>query len=364
MKKRKKNAREYLIAKITEFHMAPFYKYVATPATGTGIELDASLLKSLEDQNAATLAALEEKLKVAKANEGESEVRDALLAKANHFAKIGDKENALTAYDSTLENTVGAGGRLDVVFTQMLVCVFWQDFPQLLKKIGIAKTMIDDGGDWDRRNRLKAYEATYFVCVRDFASAAKLFLETLPTFTSYELFSFNSFVSYTVLMSMVALDRTVLRKQVIKAPEILTVIKEIPNLEQFMNSFYDCRYDSFFQAFVGIIDAVKADWILGPHTSYFTREIRVVAYKQYLESYQSVTLQSMANAFGVTPAFMDRELSRFIASRRVNAKIDAVAGIIVATRPDTRSAQYLDIIKQGDLLFDRVQKLARVVTFN
>jgi hypothetical protein len=30
--------------------------------------------------------------------------------------------------------------------------------------------------------------------------------------------------------------------QVVAAPEILTVIREIPNLQEFLSSIYDCKY--------------------------------------------------------------------------------------------------------------------------
>ncbi len=34
----------------------------------------------------------------------------------------------------------------------------------------------------------------------------------------------------------------------VKAPEILSVIKDIPNAEQFLNSLFRCRYADFFAA--------------------------------------------------------------------------------------------------------------------
>lgn len=69
----------------------------------------------------------------------------------------------------------------------------------------------------------------------------------------------------------------------------------------------------------------------------------------------------MANAFGVTPDFIDYELSRFIASGRIPAKIDHVAGIVVTNRPDLKNQQYRNVVKKGDSLLNRVQKLSRVI---
>ena len=74
--------------------------------------------------------------------------------------------------------------------------------------------MIDEGGDWDRRNRLKVYQGVYCMSVRDFKSAANFFLDTVSTFTSYELMDYKQFVTYTVLMAMISIERTELRTKV------------------------------------------------------------------------------------------------------------------------------------------------------
>lgn len=56
-----------------------------------------------------------------------------------------------------------------------------------------------------------------------------------------------------------------------------------------------------------------------------------------------------------------RELSTFIATGRLHCKIDRVGGIVETNRPDLKNAQFNSVIKQGDLLLTRVQKLSRVI---
>ena len=53
---------------------------------------------------------------------------------------------------------------------------------------------------------------------------------------------------------------------------------------------------------------------------------------QFLDSYKSVTLDSMAQSFGVSIAFIDNELADFIVSGRLTAKIDKVAGVVETNR--------------------------------
>lgn len=56
-----------------------------------------------------------------------------------------------------------------------------------------------------------------------------------------------------------------------------------------------------------------------------------------------------------------RDLYKFIAAGRLNCVIDKVNGIIETNRPDAKNAQYQAVIKQGDVLLNRIQKLSRVI---
>jgi 26S proteasome regulatory subunit N7 len=59
-----------------------------------------------------------------------------------------------------------------------------------------------------------------------------------------------------------------------------------------------------------------------------------------MESYKTVRLNNMAEAFGVSIDFIDRELSELIASRRLACKIDKVEGIVETDRIDERNNLY------------------------
>lgn len=86
--------------------------------------------------------------------------------------------------------------------------------------IDSAKKLIDLGGDWDRRNRLKVYEALHLITARDVKAAAALLLECVSTFTCTELCSYNDFILYTVVTNILALPRTTLKKKIVDGPEV------------------------------------------------------------------------------------------------------------------------------------------------
>lgn len=75
-------------------------------------------------------------------------------------------------------------------------------------------SLLEEGGDWDRRNRLKTYHGLYAMSIRDFKMAATYFFETMATFTSTELMEYRAFVKYAVFCCMVAMDRSDLKEKV------------------------------------------------------------------------------------------------------------------------------------------------------
>jgi 26S proteasome regulatory subunit N7 len=250
---------------------------------------------------------------------------------------------------------------MDLVFTQIRIGFFYNDHALVERNVVKAKALLEEGGDWDRRNRLKVYEALHLLRQRAFSQAATLFAETLATFTSTEIFSYETLVCYAVLSAVVSLDRVTLKAKLIDSPEVHTAIHKVPHLSEFLQAFYHGEYATFLEKLLAIMELMEHDRYLATHTRWFCREMRIRAYSQFLESYRSVQLRSMADTFGVSPTLLDRELSRFISTGRLNCKIDKVGGIIETNRPDTRNSLYHSTLKQGDALLNRLQKLSRVI---
>eukprot|EP00929_Paragymnodinium_shiwhaense_P028587 TRINITY_DN1654_c0_g2_i1.p1 TRINITY_DN1654_c0_g2~~TRINITY_DN1654_c0_g2_i1.p1 ORF type:complete len:388 (+),score=135.20 TRINITY_DN1654_c0_g2_i1:87-1250(+) len=353
--KDKATATKDVLETVKKNSMLPYYEKIA--AAGVFVA-DETLKAEMRKKNDEELAKIEAKIQDCQENLGETETRDALLEKADFFNRIGDKAAALEAYNVAFEKTLGVGGRLDNILTIIRIAFFFEDMELAKKEIDRAKAELKKGGDWERRNKLKVYEGMYLMMTRSWKEAAELFLNVMPTFTATEIVAFPDFVFYTVVLSLVALDRKTLREKLVSSPEVLSAIKETAHLQEFMEDYYYCRYSSFMQHFVPIIDCVRGDRYLHRHCRYFMRIMRLNAFRQFLASYRSVRLDSMAQEFGVSSAFIDDELSSFISSGKLACKIDKVGGVIESNEHDARSQVYIDIIKQGDLLLNRMQKLS------
>ena len=314
------------------------------------------------------------------------------------------------------------GTKIDLVLAIVRIGLFYGDKYLVKKQVERATILVESGGDWDRRNRLKAYNGLYLLTVRDYASAAPLLLDSLSTFTSYELCSYSNLVVYSVLAGCVSLKRVDFKTKVVDAPEIkailgdgddklsaltgalsagpgagenevnmedvtsatpaktavnLTTLGSNPSdypqdeaainfepLSLLVTSLYTGSYKSFFHALAAVETGfLTQDRYLFEHRGWFVREMRLRAYQQLLQSYRVVGLESMADDFGVSVDFLDRDLAKFIAADRIPCTIDRVTGkgIIETNRPDDKNKQYNDVVKQGDQLITKLQKYGQAV---
>ena len=357
---------ESLVAAVERDGALPFWE--ASVAAGrVSAAVQSEVWKTLprdaiEERNREERRVLTEKIADARLHHGESEMREALVARSEYLARIGDVEQAVRSYEAALRATVGAGQRIDIYLAQIRLGLAVQDYRLVRRAMSLAREHIERGGDWERRNRFRVYEAVFVMTARrDLSGAADRLLDSLATFTATELMPLSRFIFYTVVCSLATKERPLLRDRVAKAPEVLQVILQYPPLAICLRAFVNCAYLDISRSLPGVLMLVRRDRLLHMHERYIAREIRVAAYAQYLVAYKSVTLASMAAAFGVGAEFLDEELSRFIASERLHAKIDRVAGVIQTTRSDTRSARYHQIIRDGDALLNRIQKLSRVI---
>ena len=256
------------------------------------------------------------------------------------------------------------GTKIDLVLAIIRMGIFFGDRVLVKKNIERAKALVESGGDWDRRNRLKAYQGLHLLTVRSYNIAAPLLLDSLSTFTSYELCSYSSLVVYSVLAGSISLKRVDFKAKVVDAPEIRAILGDgedkiaalsgaissgpgagdeemndvtsatpapaatavnltalgsssgtveaepevdFTPLAGLVKSLYVGNYQAFFLALAAVEENfLSLDRYLYEHRGWFVREMRLRGYQQLLQSYRVVGLGSMAKDFGISVDFLDR----------------------------------------------------------
>ena len=104
---------------------------------------------------AADLQKLEDAIKYAEENFGDTEVREAIMVKADFFRKNGEDEKAIKTYTYAYEKTVGISKRLEIYM--ILIQIFFKQgkLDEIKNYITKSKTLLEEGGDWENKNKLK-----------------------------------------------------------------------------------------------------------------------------------------------------------------------------------------------------------------
>lgn len=357
--------KEKLFQGIKAGHMAPYYKEVCNDL---GWTLDQKLYDEMAKENVERLSKFEE-------DDGETPVWQDRL---EYLCAIGDKETAITLATSKHEDsTLTTNRRLEAIFALFRIAYFHGcNVKEMAKAINKAHELVDRGGDWRSRNKLKAYEAIYCLSVRDYAHAAEFFIDCVSTFESYELVDFGTIIQYCVLACALALERHALQAALRRQGAAVQALRcRFPELRELVESLHECRYADFMKSLAWVETQICTDPVFHPHYHHYVREMRVKAYVQLLRAYRSLSLKNIADTFGVTREFIEDEISKFTAAGRLQCRIDAVGGCVVTGGgPNTtgasclggdgdRSSLYQATIREGDLLLNRVKKLASVINF-
>ena len=289
--------------------------------------------------------------------------------KATYIFEIGKiykekkmMDKAIEQFKETIEKTTSFNTKFDAIFEILHIGLLDKNQDILKEYLSKCQELLkEEGGDWEKKNRFKVYEGLNFILNKNFKEAGKNFLDALMTFTSYELFDFKTFVFYTAITNIITVDRKTLKEKIIDNSDVLSCINDIPHLQKFLTTFYEGEYAEFFLELYYIIQKLKKDFYLSKHYNYFINEMRIKVYSQFLQSYKTVTIDNMANVFGVSTNFIDSELSNFISQGRINAKIDKVSGIIECSHNEQNVDLYQTTIRESDILISKIHKLSKLL---
>lgn len=379
---------------------------------------DEKVYEEMKTENEKELAAIQKEEDDAVESAGETEIQNARGKRAEYYAKIGDKEKAIEEFEKLFEKTGILGTKIDIVLAIVRIALFFDDKLLVKKNVDRCAVLVESGGDWDRRNRLKAYQGLHLLTIRSYSTAAPLLLDSLSTFTSTELCPYSYLVAYATLAGAVCLPRKDFKSRVVDAPEVRAIfgssstdgaqfgaqdpaetdttmsdtaappkpaaavnlttlasgsasaeaqaasepVIDFKPLATMTQSLYHGNYASFFTALADVeATLLTTDRYLYEHRTFYIREMRLRAYSQLLQSYRIVSLESMAKSFGVSVDWLDKDLAVFIAGGRLGCVIDRVRGVIETRRGEEKEGQFREVMRVGDGLITKVQKYGQVV---
>lgn len=196
--------------------------------------------------NPEELAAIDARIKQAQDDGDDVQLRDAYIAKAELYAAHEQHSDAIEQYNLALGKTAGAQKKLEYQLAVLHIYFKLADFGRFGEQLELCKRLNDEGGDWEKKNKLLVYEGLWLIKKRDLESAAVTLLSCVNTFNAPEILSFEQLVFYGVALGMVTLQRKELKAKVIDNSDIIAVLREDATLYDYLFSLYERRYRDFF----------------------------------------------------------------------------------------------------------------------
>lgn len=354
---------------IIEEHGMPYYmESIWTQMGWPIVGPDAHLLETLKSQSESVLKTLNEKHDDAVKNSGEIELLDSLLNKGKYYYRIGsnasvnNNSTAFALFDEIVNKPkVPTNRKIDALLEKAKLALFLMDMQPLESTLGALAPLVEKAGDWDRKNKFKVISAFQAIVIRDIPKAAGLFYDGIATFSSSDMCSYFEFMRYACITNLLSMKRKDIKKNIIDNAHVIAYFVEDPFMEKLILSLYNCEYLEFMTNLLHLEDILSDDRFFGPHSSIIIRELRIIAFVQYLAAYKSVSMSSMSKVFGVSVDVLDRDLSNFISLNKISAKIDFEGDFIETVQNESRTVSFQEVISKGDVLLTHIQKLVRLL---
>lgn len=185
---------------------------------------------------------------------------------------------------------------------------------------------------------VKLEQRDYKECARSFVGLESLGKGEAAALK--ELISAEDIARYGGLCAIATFGRDELRSRVIESPVFKEYLENSPVTEQLIMDFYHSRYGGVMDSLQKLRRHLLLDSRLSPHVPALYQSINDACVAQYLAPYLSVSLKTMADAFGWTVPEAQKAAVALIVSGRIGGRVDMEKGTLHARTAESRRDGY------------------------
>jgi len=173
-----------------------------------------------------------------------------------------------------------------------------------------------------------------------------------------DIATISDIVMYVVLSSMARMNRDELRRNVIENTNFCEWLdhRECEDCKLLLNSFFHCKWNTAWSLLGVICERAKYDMFFNRLVDNIQVTIRCKMLLEYCRSYECVSIEAMANAFGVDKVQLEQKLLSLIDNGSLNARIDGINHNVVRFTPDARIDAFESALKAGKAFEDWTER--------
>lgn len=253
----------------------------------------------------------------------------------NHYLAIGDLPKSFEAFSRMRQDVALSKHIVDVCRHVIEVSIEQKNF--LVVQSNIAKirgNMSSAEEDKIMQPYLAAGDGLAYLDMGDFVSAARSFLATEAGMaaTGGNVISPNDVAVYGGLCALATMDRNELTRKVLENSHFRSYLELEPHIRRAIGFFVNSRYS----ACLNILEGYRTDYLLDiylqRHIDDLYSMVRSKSIVQYFIPFSCVTLESLNSAFSIQGKPIEKELSKMIERKELDARIDTQNKVAISPR--------------------------------
>ncbi|KAI9678821.1 MAG: hypothetical protein M1817_005881 [Caeruleum heppii] len=242
-----------------------------------------------------------------------------------HYQAIGDLPLAFKAFSRMRDFCTSPKHVYEMCMKLIVVSIEqgnWMAVQSNVLKVGNLQLKAEDLAD--AQPKLRAAIGLAQMASGNYREAAESFLRSDSSLAN----SFNQVVTandvavYGGLCALASMDRQELQKKVLEDNSFRNFLELEPQIRRAVTFFCNSKYSQCLE----ILEAYKPDYLLDIYLQKHVRElyrfVRSKSIVQYFVPFDTVTLDSMAAAFGTNESIIQGELVHMIQQGTLDARID------------------------------------------
>ncbi|CAM9303563.1 unnamed protein product, partial [Ectocarpus fasciculatus] len=323
--------------------------YADFAAEAAAVEPMDSTWSAAADRAATTkLNALEQDLNAAKSMISKEGLRKAYTNLGDFYYERGNLDEALKCYcqcrnyctrpwhvDEMDENVFNVSADMDEVITL---------------GTGAVGQPVQEEGDSARpfpAERRQLTTALRALRQKDYITAARAFLglQKFVASSFSTLISATDIAVYGTVLAVATLPREELRQCATAGHPFRRYLEVSSTTESLLNDFLECRYRTVMSLCTLIAEQFQCDIVFSMHLSALVSSITDRVFLQFVEPFESVDLQKMAEGLGMPIDSVIDRLAGLIEKGDVLARVDTVSKTLRRTRRDVREQTVKRVVK-------------------
>jgi len=279
--------------------------------------------------------------------------RTSYIDLAEHYERQGNYGVALTKYVEAFEC---ADSPRHIVEIRVRICkaaILGNVWPQVKQHAPSVlegnefRTQIRTGTD---KGILMVCLGLYYLHKKQYNEAARYFVTNPHKNTANymtDIISNETIGLYGALCAVVAYNRGEFEDHVIFSKFKQNYLQSSPKALALVQAYHECRYADVTKALKDLEVDIHIDLYLRDQASEIISAVRGKAMVQFFSPFSAMSMERMANAFGVNIKELEKELVICISQGHINAKIDSHNKVVQAVDPDDEADLYDSVHQMG-----------------